>query len=54
MVAVTFDDPAAIARAQFGAPLQEILIVNAAIDEKPLNRRRDVNPRDLANRFSGL
>jgi hypothetical protein len=54
MVAVSLDDTAAIALVQFGAPTQEILAVNVVIEEKPLNRWRDVTPRNVANRFSCL
>jgi hypothetical protein len=54
MVAVPLDDAAAIALVQLGAPSQEILTVNIVIEEKPLNRWRDVTPRDVSNRFSCL
>jgi len=54
VVAVAFYDPAAIALPEIGNTLGEILLVNAVVDEKPLNRQRDVNPRDVASRFSSL
>ena len=54
VVALALHDPAAIALPELGNPLAEILLVNAVVDEKLLNRRGDVNPRDVASRFSNL
>ena len=54
MVAVAFDDSGAIASPELADPLAEILFVNPVLDEKLLNRRGDVTPRDVASRFSSL
>jgi hypothetical protein len=54
VVAVAFDDPPAIALTQCRSELQEIPAVDAVLDEQPLNRRCDVSPGDVANRFSSL